>query len=234
MRPAGGGGRSFHLPSEDALEAHQQTAGLRPLVRGLFGRQQRLGRGPGSLGAWLSGQRVPAGHELGHEQHRGKVPGGCTATVVTSFLQCPTCRLRRQAGSRSRAERRREASSQLTQLLLSGLLAHDDVGPAEQLLDRTRAMPWRRARSPGPARGPMAPAGAWAARRKASERSPGQPGLRFGRSVSARSGGRRRGLGARSVHAPRLTCDPSPARAAVRDRVHRVAGRDPWTGGVSR
>ncbi len=44
-----------------------------------------------------------------------------------------------------------EASSQLTQLVLLGLVAHDDVGPAEELLDRTRAMLWRLARSGGSA-----------------------------------------------------------------------------------
>ncbi len=44
-----------------------------------------------------------------------------------------------------------EASSQLTQLLLLGLVAHDDVQPAEELLDRTRAMLWRLARSGGSA-----------------------------------------------------------------------------------
>ena len=46
-----------------------------------------------------------------------------------------------------------EASSQLTQLLLLRLVSRDDVGPAEELLDRTRAMLWRLARSPGPAPG---------------------------------------------------------------------------------
>ncbi len=41
-----------------------------------------------------------------------------------------------------------EASSQLTQLLLLGLLGpDDDVAAAEVLLDRTRAMLWRLARS---------------------------------------------------------------------------------------
>jgi four helix bundle protein len=40
-----------------------------------------------------------------------------------------------------------EASSQLTQLLLLGLLGPDDVAAAEVLLDRTRAMLWRLARS---------------------------------------------------------------------------------------
>ena len=53
-----------------------------------------------------------------------------------------------------------EASSQLTQLLLLGLVGHDDVEPAEELLDRTRAMLWRLARSPGPAHGSVASAGA--------------------------------------------------------------------------
>ena len=87
---------------------------------------------------------------------------GCTATVGTSFVQCPTCRLRRQAGSRGRAERRREASSQLTQLSLLGLVATEDVEPAEELLDRTRAMLWRLARSSGPAHGAGASSGAGA------------------------------------------------------------------------
>ena len=45
-----------------------------------------------------------------------------------------------------------EASSQLTQLLLLGLLTPDDVSPAEGLLDRTRAMLWRLARAPGSVR----------------------------------------------------------------------------------
>ncbi len=40
-----------------------------------------------------------------------------------------------------------EASSQLTQLLLLRLVGRDDVGAAEGLLDRTRAMLWRLARA---------------------------------------------------------------------------------------
>ena len=40
-----------------------------------------------------------------------------------------------------------EASSQLTQLLLLGLLGPDDVAAAEVLLDGTRAMLWRLTRS---------------------------------------------------------------------------------------
>ncbi len=46
-----------------------------------------------------------------------------------------------------------EASSQLTQLSLLALVATEDVAAAEVLLDRTRAMLWRLARSPGPAHG---------------------------------------------------------------------------------
>ena len=43
-----------------------------------------------------------------------------------------------------------EASSQLTQLLLVGLVPADRIARAEQLLDRTRAMLWRLARSSVP------------------------------------------------------------------------------------